>query len=210
MSWCRAPPCGPWPDYSFSFLCQTIVLLFVLGRPLWREDYWVPFPSPLTTRRDYGGSTLTRLYTGNILILEFRGYFTTDSQSVCLGVEHPCGTCDQLLLLVELLLSEICDLVSVGPPLWRGDRSAICSVITQWSESLRTRNHTLLSHLRLVQPGGSGSRIYIPQEQDGPVISPGTGFALRRLLRVASYDYIPSFAWDSYGPMWISLEIQGD
>jgi hypothetical protein len=26
--------------------------------------YWVPFPSPLTTRRDYGGSILTRLQTG--------------------------------------------------------------------------------------------------------------------------------------------------
>jgi hypothetical protein len=28
-------------------------------------DYWVPFPSPLTTRSDYGGSILTRLHTGN-------------------------------------------------------------------------------------------------------------------------------------------------
>jgi hypothetical protein len=25
-------------------------------------DYWLPFPSPLTTRRDYGGSILTRLH----------------------------------------------------------------------------------------------------------------------------------------------------
>jgi hypothetical protein len=28
-------------------------------------DYWVPFPSPLTTRRDYGGNILTRLRTGH-------------------------------------------------------------------------------------------------------------------------------------------------
>jgi hypothetical protein len=28
------------------------------------RDYWDPFPSPLTTRRDYGGSILTRLHTG--------------------------------------------------------------------------------------------------------------------------------------------------
>jgi hypothetical protein len=35
-----------------------------------------------------------------------------------------------------------------GAPLWREDESAICSVITQWSESRRTRNHILLSHLR--------------------------------------------------------------
>jgi hypothetical protein len=61
-------------------------------------------------------------------------------------------------------------------------------VITQWSESLRTRNHTLLSHLKLPQPGGLGSRSYIPQEQGGPVIPPGIGFPLRRLLRLASYD----------------------
>jgi hypothetical protein len=46
----------------------------------------------------------------------------------------------------------------------------------------RTRNHTLLPHLRLPQPGGPGSRTYIPQEQAGPVIPPGTGFPLRRLL----------------------------
>jgi hypothetical protein len=60
---------------------------------------------------------------------------------------------------------EICGLVSVGRPLWREDGSEICSVITQRSESRRTCNHTLLSHLRLPQPGGPGSPIYIPQEQ---------------------------------------------
>jgi hypothetical protein len=50
------------------------------------------------------------------------------SQSVCLGIEYPCGTCDQILFSVGMLLSEICGLVS----LWREDGSAICSVITQW------------------------------------------------------------------------------
>jgi hypothetical protein len=84
-----------------------------------------------------------------------------------------------------MLLSEICGLVSVGRPLWREDGSAICSVITQWSETLRTWNHTLLSHLRLPQPGGPGARTYIPQEQGGPVIPPGTEFPLRRVLRLA-------------------------
>jgi hypothetical protein len=112
----------------------------------------------------------------------------TVSQSVCLGIEYSRGTCDQILFPVGMLLSEICSLISVGRPLWREDGSAICSVITQWSESLRTWNHTLLSRLRLPQPGGPGSRINIPQEQGGPVIPPGTGFPLRRLLRLASYD----------------------
>jgi hypothetical protein len=84
----------------------------------------------------------------------------TVTQSVCLDVEHPCGTCDQISLPVGMLLSEICGLVSVGRPLWREDESAIRSVITQCSESLTTGNHTLLSHLILLQPGGPGSRIY--------------------------------------------------
>jgi hypothetical protein len=112
----------------------------------------------------------------------------TVSQSVCLGIEHPCETCNQILPPVGML-SEICGLVSVGRPLWREDGSAICSVITQWSESRRTRSHTLLSHLRLSQPGGPGSRVYIPQEQGGPVIPPGTPFPLRRHLRLAFYDW---------------------
>jgi hypothetical protein len=118
------------------------------------------------------------------------GYFTTDgrsvSQSVCLGIEHDCGTCDQILFPVGMLLSKICGLVSVGRPLWREDGSAIYSVITQWSESSRTRNHTLLSHLRLPQHGGSGSRIYIPQEQGGPVRPPGT------TVTTVTEDYISS------------------
>jgi hypothetical protein len=39
-------------------------------------------------------------------------------------------------------------------------------------------NHTLLSHLRLHQPGGPGSRIYVyvPQEQGGPDIPPGPAY----------------------------------
>jgi hypothetical protein len=94
-------------------------------------------------------------------------------------------TCDQILLPVGRLLSEICGLVSVGLPLWRGDGSAIFSVITQWSESSRTHNHTLLSHLRLPQPGRPGSSIYIPQEQGGPVIPPSIVFPLCRFLRLA-------------------------
>jgi hypothetical protein len=42
-----------------------------------------------------------------------------------------------------------------------------------------------VSDSRLPQSGGPGSRIYIPQEQGGPVIPPGTAFPFRRLLRLA-------------------------
>jgi hypothetical protein len=41
----------------------------------------------------------------------------TVGHSVCLGIEHPCGSCDQILLPVGMLLFEICGLVSVGSPL---------------------------------------------------------------------------------------------
>jgi hypothetical protein len=45
--------------------------------------------------------------------------------------------------------------------------------------------HFTVSDSRLPQPGGPDLRTYIPQEQGGPVIPPGTGFLFRRLLRLA-------------------------
>jgi hypothetical protein len=38
----------------------------------------------------------------------------------------------------------------LGRPPWGEDGPVMCSEICQWSESLRTDNHTLLSHLRLL------------------------------------------------------------
>jgi hypothetical protein len=38
----------------------------------------------------------------------------TDSQSICLGIKHPCRTCDQILLPVGMLPTEIWGLVSAG------------------------------------------------------------------------------------------------
>jgi hypothetical protein len=55
----------------------------------------------------------------------------------------------------------------------------LARAVTLGSKSRRTHGHILLSHLRLPQPGGRGSRIYIPQEQGG------TGFPFLRLLRLA-------------------------
>jgi hypothetical protein len=107
-------------------------------------------------------------------------YFTTDGLSVSMSwCREQCGTCYLILLPVWTLLSEICGTVSVGRPLWREGGSAVCSEITQWFGSCRTLNHTLLSHLKLLQPEGPGSRIYIPQEQGGPIIPLDTGFPLR-------------------------------
>jgi hypothetical protein len=115
-----------------------------------------------------------------------RSFFTSDGQSVSLSwCRVHSGTCGQILLPVWRLQPESYCLVSVELPLWRQGGSAVYSVITQWSESRKTRNYTLLSHLGLTQPGGPGSHIYIPQEQGGPVIPPGTGSPFRRLLRLA-------------------------
>jgi hypothetical protein len=53
-------------------------------------------------------------YTGTVIPSKFEVTLRlTVSQSVCLGIEHPCGTCDQILLPVGILLSESCGLVSV-------------------------------------------------------------------------------------------------
>jgi hypothetical protein len=56
----------------------------------------------------------------------------------------------------------------------------LARAVTLGSKSRRTHDHILL---RLSQPGGPGPCIYIPPEQGGPVIPPGTGFPF-----VASYD----------------------
>jgi hypothetical protein len=65
--------------------------------------------------------------------------------------------------------------------------SVVCSAITHRPESRRTRNHILLSHLRLPQPGGPVALIYIPQEQGGPVVLPGIGLFV---LLSSSSSYI--------------------
>jgi hypothetical protein len=57
--------------------------------------------------------------------------------------------------------------------------------VTLGSESRRTHDHILLS-FETPQSGEPGPRIYIPQEQAGPVIPPDTGLPFRRFLRLAS------------------------
>jgi hypothetical protein len=52
-----------------------------------------------------------------------------------------------------------------------------------WVQVPRGSWHFTVSDSRLPRPGGPGPRMYIPQEQGGPVIPPGTVF-----LFVASYD----------------------
>jgi hypothetical protein len=49
--------------------------------------------------------------------------------------------------------------------------------------------HFAVTDFRLPQAGGPCPQIYIPQEQGGPVITPGTGFPFRRLIRLAGLQW---------------------
>jgi hypothetical protein len=96
----------------------------------------------------------------------------------------PFGAHDQIFITVGHLESSCCG----APSMTRG---RVCNLLVQFTVSLgsksrRTYGHILLSHLRLHQPGGPGPHIYIPQEQGGPVIPPGTGFPSCRLQLFAS------------------------
>jgi hypothetical protein len=72
------------------------------------------------------------------------------SQSVCLGIEHPCGTCDQILFPVGMLLSEICGLVSMG-------RIACCIVawVTTYPQSCSLPTAVVLSPVYTAVSGSS-------------------------------------------------------
>jgi hypothetical protein len=73
----------------------------------------------------------------------------TVSRPISLGVGHPFGAHDEILLF-PFFCRKIALLFVLEHPLWREDGSVICSAICQWLESRRTRNHTLLRHLRLL------------------------------------------------------------
>jgi hypothetical protein len=131
-------PCGT---------CDQI--LFPVGMLLWGA---LLYKNAIRTSQEthYASTTEPNLL---MLFIVRWGYFTTDgqsvSQSVSLGIEHPCGTCDQRLLF-SFFCRTIPLLFVLGHLLWREDGSVMCSTICQWSESRRTHNHKLLSHLRLL------------------------------------------------------------
>jgi hypothetical protein len=83
----------------------------------------------------------------------------------------------------------------------------LASAVSLRSESHGAQDHILTSQfLRLPQPGGPGHRIYIPQEQDGPDIPPGTGFPFCCLLQLAGlrwrYSILPP-----HGRFWSVIVI---
>jgi hypothetical protein len=97
-----------------------------------------------------------------------------------------------------------CDRGSVGQSvLVSGSRLELMTRFVFGSIFRRTHDHILLSHLRLPQSGGPGPRIYIPQEQGGPVIPLDTGFPFHRLLRLAGLQ------WRYSNPPQLELTCQG-
>jgi hypothetical protein len=183
----------PTPSTFFSIffsLCPLLLLhwwivgdvAFSAVRVLSKETLWVDLCIPL--------SLLLLLRT------KTQSYFTTDSQSASLSwCQATIRAREQFFFLLKIFLRQSRVCYFVAPSLTRGRVCnlllllGLASAVILWSESCGTQDQILLSpFLRLPQPGGPGPRIYIPQEQGGPVIPPGTGFLLRRLLWLASYD----------------------
>jgi hypothetical protein len=116
----------------------------------------------------------------------------TVSRPVCVGVGHPFGTRDQFFFLLEIFFRQYRFCHFVAPSLTRGLvcnlllLAVLASAVPLGSESRGTQDHILLSQfLRLPKPGEPDPRIYIPQEQGGLAIPPGTEFPFCRLLRLA-------------------------
>jgi hypothetical protein len=111
----------------------------------------------------------------------------TVSRPVYLGVKHPSGDQDQVFITVGHLRVCSCGALSdartglsftvvAGP----------CQRSHSWVQVSRDSwPYFTVWDSRLLQPGGPGSHIYIHQEQDGPVITPGTGLPFHHLLQLA-------------------------
>jgi hypothetical protein len=98
---------------------------------------------------------------------------------------------DQFFFLVEIFIRQLRVCYFITPSLTRGRACnlqlllVLASAVPLGFESRGTTDHILLSQfLSLLQHGGPGPRIYIPQEQGGPDIPLGTGFPFCRLLRL--------------------------
>jgi hypothetical protein len=95
--------------------------------------HWVLFPSPLTTRRDYGGGILTCLHTTSLVqrpeeVEVEVNLRPTVSQPVCPGVKRPSGTRDQVFFLLEISFRQLRLCYFVAPSLTRG---RICNLLVQ-------------------------------------------------------------------------------
>jgi hypothetical protein len=157
-------------------------------------------------------ATLNRLYPNFKVEVTLR---PTVSRSVLVSGTH-LGPATNFSFSLKFSLDRYGFVIFVAPSLTRGRVCnlllllGLTSTVPLWCESRGTQDHILLSKfLRLPQPGGPGPRIYVPQEQGGPVIPPGTGFLSRRLLQLElslsydrrSVDQFVLVSGSSLGPM---------
>jgi hypothetical protein len=110
------------------------------------------------------------------------------SWPVCLGVRPSLGAHNQIFPFLFFTLTAAWFLKWV-PSLMRGRVCSLqCSHSRFWV--LQDPQPTLMSPPRLPQPEGPGFRIYIPKEQGGPVIPPGTGFPFCCLLWLTGLPWL--------------------
>jgi hypothetical protein len=167
------------------------------------------------------------MFISKVAVKQSQSYITTDSQSASLS------WCQALIwdprpifLFPSIFFRQLRVCYFMAPSL---TRRKVCnlmlllilvSTVPLWSDPHETQNHILLSQLlRLPQPGGSGPRIYISQEQGGPDIPPGPKFPFRRLLRLAGlrwrYSIPPphgnaawrSNSWFTFGKPQVQISV---
>jgi hypothetical protein len=139
--------------------------------------------------KGYGGGIWPSLHKGSSVVLDqSQSYVRTDGQSASLswcqapiwGLRPDLYYCQTVacLLMRGAFFDE-----RTGLPFTIAAGHCQCS--HSWVRVPRDLwSYIPVSDLRLPQPGGPGSHIYILQEQGGLVIPPGTGFPFRRLLRL--------------------------
>jgi hypothetical protein len=125
---------------------------------------------------------------------------------------RPSGARDQFYFLLEIFFRQLRFCNFVAPSLTRG---LVCNLLVQLllgltravtlgSKSRRTHGHILLSHLKLPQPGGPGSQIYILGEHKFSLLIHYTGcsflkFLPAKLMTQGAHELLRSY----FGTIWI-------
>jgi hypothetical protein len=127
----------------------------------------------------------------------------TVSRPVCPGVKPLLGPKTRYLLL-----SDSFGFVDMGRPFSRQDRSVVYNYC--WSSPAKSFSgpYFTASDSRLPQPEEPGLRIYIPQEQSGPVIPTSARFPVRH-LRLSGLQWISLIYFYNISPIVARVFVAG-